>query len=99
MTCDGKLLEFGKNNKQVHLHMNYLPCLVNIHSHVVTDGIFNPETFICDTLVIMIGGSPRTLCCQADGLIRHALLSVREWACFFHPWAVCNTVSPHWMDC
>lgn len=39
------------------------------------------ETFICDALVKVISGSPRTPRCQADGLIRHALLSVHEQVC------------------
>lgn len=92
------ILKKRNSNRCTCAWITSLPCLVNTHSDAVTDGILNSGTFICDTLVIMIGGSPRTLCCQADGLIRHALVSVQEWACFYYPWAVCSTALPHWMD-
>lgn len=64
----------------------------------MTDGSLNAGAFIQDTLVIMNGGSPRTLCCQTDGLVRHASVSVQERARLCHPWAVCDTVSQLWMD-
>lgn len=44
----------------------------------MTDGIFNLGTLVCDTVVIMNGGSPGMQHCQADGLIRHASMSVRS---------------------
>lgn len=43
------------------------------------------ETFVCDTLAKVIGGSPRMPRCQADGLIRHALLLVHEQVCCGSP--------------